>query len=197
MSPTRVLLFGDQTFRPARAVKELYDQSRLSGALKNFLEHSSLALHEYAEDLGAPASSITALDLAEHHSQQGETSTVVTSALLCIAQLGSAILRAERDPGLFADTASIQHVVGLCTGLIPAAAFATATSVAQLIQMSREVVSLSIRIGIEAQRRSDEIERGSQDWTLCVSKLAVDTAQTMLDTFNDAKVSPSWQTLYG
>lgn len=194
MPSTGVLLFGDQTLSPAGAVKELYDHSRQSVLLKSFLHNSSVALHAYAEDLGTPtnlgASFTNALNLAEQYAHQQENSTVIMPVLLCIAQLGSVILHSEQDPSLFGDTTSVQHAVGLCTGLISAATFAAATSTAHLVQMSSDVVSLTMRIGIEAHWRSAEVEPGTEDWTLAVTKLPIDTAQNILKTFNATQVSP-------
>lgn len=85
---------------------------------------------------------------------------------------------------IYGDISSRQYLLGLCTGLVPAAFVAASVSVGHLVQIGPECVDIALQVGIEAQRRSREIESGLEDWTRAITKISLDQAQTILDKFN-------------
>jgi hypothetical protein len=91
-----LLLFGDQTLSPTKSIKGLYHQSHRSVLLRTFLHDSSVALSSFDRELCGGCKNVVsfrdALELAEQCEDGKDGSTVVSSALLCIAQLGYLIL---------------------------------------------------------------------------------------------------------
>jgi hypothetical protein len=96
MPPLSLLLFGDQTLSPTKSIKGLYHQSHQSVLLRNFLHNTSVALSSFDLELCGGRKNVVsfrdALELAEYCEDGEDESTVVSSTLLCIAQLGSLIL---------------------------------------------------------------------------------------------------------
>jgi len=97
--------------------------------------------------------------------------------------------REENDEYIFDARSSRTYLVGLCTGLLPAAALAATTSTSQLLKLAPEIVRISLRLGIEATRRSLLIERSSESWATVVSGISAREQQDILDQFNRESVS--------
>lgn len=95
MPSTGVLLFGDQTTSPFQTIKVLTSRSRDSVLLDTFLQRSLIVLkahHDALFENGYEKLLCTVLDFADAYAETKERSTALTSALHCIAQLGSIIL---------------------------------------------------------------------------------------------------------
>ena len=93
---SRVLLFGDQTVDVYPDIKYLTQQSKYSLTLRTFLQHASdvlqseiAKLHRWERERFRAFDSI--LVLAEVH-VNGGLDVVISTVLLCVAQLGSLIL---------------------------------------------------------------------------------------------------------
>lgn len=97
MAASHLLLFGDQTVEAFSSIRQLFRQSRDSIPLQDFLRRSTDALQSEISKL--PTSERerfslfdTILALAEAHGKTASNDVVVSSILLCVAQLGSLIL---------------------------------------------------------------------------------------------------------
>lgn len=73
--------------------------------------------------------------------------------------------------------------------MLPAAAMAVATSTSQLLELAPEIVRVSLRLGMEASRRSAQIESSSESWATVVSGIAPQEQQRILDEFHKETAS--------
>lgn len=79
-------------------------------------------------------------------------------------------------------------MLGLCTGLIPAAAAAIANNTGDLHQYGLEMVAISVRLGHGLWARSKKIEAFPGTWaSSCVGATAEDI-QPILDRFHEELV---------
>lgn len=97
MAGSRLLLFGDQTVEAFSSIRHTFRQSRDSLPLQEFLRRSTDALQSEISKLPTSererfSSFDTILALAEAHGKSGSNDVVVSSILLCVAQLGSLIV---------------------------------------------------------------------------------------------------------
>lgn len=97
----QILLFGDQTAAAdlQSYIKVLYQQCSRSSSLRVFMQTATDTLQKTITDLNLfesrhfPSSFQSVLDLAELYERQDGTKDIVLSTLLlCIAQLGSLIM---------------------------------------------------------------------------------------------------------
>lgn len=93
----------------------------------------------------------------------------------------------ENDPSVLTTFTSV-HLLGFCTGLLPAAAAATATSAKQLLKLAPAIVSLSLYLSFEAHRRSWAIEPSSDSWTMVVSDITAETVRDELKGLQSTNV---------
>ena len=87
-----------------------------------------------------------------------------------------------------ANTSSKIYLVGLCTGMLPAAAMAVSNSTSQLLKIAPEIVCVSLRLGLEASRRSAQIEKSCESWATIVPGMAPQAQQEALDNFHQTYV---------
>ncbi|MCJ1313534.1 hypothetical protein MMC25_007213 [Agyrium rufum] len=188
MASTRLFLFGDQTVEPQLAIKQLVKQAKTSNPLASFLQVATDVVQFQVAQYPAPERErfygFTSLQaLAKAHADSGVNDTVVSTVLLCIAQLGALILSAESDSSVLETTSDV-YMLGLCTGLIPAAAAATARSSAELLRLCPEILRVAIRLAYEADRRSAQLEISSHSWAVVVGELPAKQLQAALDEFH-------------
>ncbi|KAL9595245.1 MAG: hypothetical protein Q9179_005058 [Wetmoreana sp. 5 TL-2023] len=185
-----VVLFGDQTVDPCPLIKQLCRSSKDSITLEAFFERSSdslrreLALAEHSDRSTFPTfSSIPSL--VEAYVQSGTADEAVATVLLCIYQLGLLLTREDNDEFIF-DTHSSSgiYLVGLCTGMLPVAALAVTRSTSQLLRLAPEIVRMALRLGLEARRRSAQIEKSNESWATVVSGIGPQEQQEALDQFH-------------
>ena len=96
MTQSHLLLFGDQTVEAYSSIKHLVRQSRDSPPLQDFLRRTTDALQSQISKLSPSdrerfSSFDSILSLAEAHGKTGSNDVVVSTLLLCVAQLGSLI----------------------------------------------------------------------------------------------------------
>ena len=92
-APSKVLLFGDQTVDPSPVIKQLHRQSKDSVVLRSFFQQSCDALRqEIASYESSERSTFPFFDsiqgLTDAYSQNGSPNEAISTALLCISQLG-------------------------------------------------------------------------------------------------------------
>ena len=81
------------------------------------------------------------------------------------------------------------HILGLCTGLLPAAAAAVARDTSELITFGLEIVAVSFRLAHELALRSRRIEETPGSWGCTIMGVTGEKLQAILDQFHQAQVS--------
>lgn len=79
-------------------------------------------------------------------------------------------------------------MLAACTGSVAAIAAACVTSVTDLLTISPEVISIAVRLGLEALRRSNNIEPSNDNWTIAALNISLNPIQSMLDMFHQSQV---------
>lgn len=87
------------------------------------------------------------------------------------------------------------YVLGLCTGLLSAAAAAASRSVSDLLRIAPEIVCISLRVALEAQHRSAQLEKSSESWAVVVAGIPATEQQGAIDEFHKSHVTT--QTIVG
>lgn len=206
-----LLLFGDQTTQIAPAIKQLAHQSKRYLFLQILFRDGTEALHRELSGLQPTerrkfSSFDSILELSEIYAKNGVLDAAVSTVLLCIAQLGFLVMFVflprrnqytakacpafsliENNPWILTSTASRVSLAGLCTGLIPAAAVASAKSISDVLEMAPELICISMRLGLAASRRSMQLERSSESWATAVPAVPVHELQKELDEFHGNK----------
>lgn len=72
--------------------------------------------------------------------------------------------------------------------MLPAAALAFASSTTQLLELAPEVVRISVRLGLEASRRSAQIEKSHESWATLVPGIPLQEQRDILHRFHDVYV---------
>lgn len=79
-------------------------------------------------------------------------------------------------------------MLGLCTGLLPAAAAATAGSMGELLELGPEILKVSLRLALEADHRSAQLEQSKESWAFVVPGVLTAQVQEAIDTFDKRMV---------
>ena len=69
--------------------------------------------------------------------------------------------------------------------MLPAAALAASSSTSQLLRLAPEIVLVALRLGLEANRRSAQIEASTESWASVVPGMPPQEQQEALAQFND------------
>lgn len=92
--------------------------------------------------------------------------------------------RLEVQPSLL-EAASLELAIfGLCTGLVAAASVATCKNLSEVLNIADETVELAFFIGLEAPRRSTNIESSSRSWATLVSNVDTTQVHEAMTAFN-------------
>ncbi|KAI9876882.1 MAG: hypothetical protein M1830_005404, partial [Pleopsidium flavum] len=191
---TDLLLFGDQTGETSPVILKLFRQSKHSRYLQDFLRKTTDALQYQVSKLQPSEqerffSFDSILGLSEAYSQNGVNDAAVSTVLLCVTQLGSLMIHAEKYPHILQSSSDI-ILLGLCTGLLPAAAAATTTSLSGLLKLAPDIVCVSLRVGLLASRRSTQLERSMESWAIMVSGVPASELQKVLQEFHAKNALP-------
>ena len=110
-----------------------------------------------------------------------------TPQRLTIVLLGS---HAEHDANILDSTSDAEaHTLGLCTGLLSAVAAATARSTNELLKIAPEIVCISLRLALEADHRSAQLENSRKSWAVAVPGMSATDLQTQIEDFHQNNVS--------
>ncbi len=208
---TDLLLFGDQTGETYPVILKLFRHSKHSQYLQDFLRKTTDALQYQVSKLQPTEqerffSFDSILGLSEAYSQNGVNDAAVSTVLLCVTQLGSLMMyvfayaqpninanllvvfsHAEKYPHILQSSSDI-ILLGLCTGLLPAAAAATTTSLSGLLKLPPDIVCVSLRVGLLASRRSTRLERSMESWAIMVSGVPASELQKVIQEFHARNV---------
>ncbi|KAH0538586.1 Type I Iterative PKS [Glutinoglossum americanum] len=185
-----IFLFGDQTADQSSFLQKVF-ACKDHVLLVSFLDRVNVALREEVAQLPRitrqriPDFS-TVQELALRHQERGEASPAVESTILCIAQLAHFIGYFEERPAE-AFSASNTRILGLCTGLLAAAAVASARSLTDLIPLAVEAVRIAFRTGIQVSTTSEALGRTNrirESWSYIVTNITEVAAQNAIDEFH-------------
>ena len=91
----------------------------------------------------------------------------------------------ENDPSILnAKPSSEIHIIGLCTGLLPAAAAATSRSTGELLELAPHVICIALRLALQVDLLSSQIEETTQSWATVVPGISPSEQQRALNEFH-------------
>lgn len=147
---SNVLLFGDQTAEQYPLLRKTVLRTG-NASLSTFLERSSIALREEIKALPRQQRArfpdfMTINNLLDLYYEKGDKIPMLESAFITIAQLGHYIGYFSEHPEEL-PSAQSTRVLGLCTGLLAAAAVVSAKNVSDLVPLAVDFVRMSFRSG--------------------------------------------------
>ena len=193
---SNVLLFGDQTADQSTLLQKIV--LRKENALaSNFLERAARALREETSLLPRNQRDVipdflSINDLKENYWQKGRKVPMIESALLTIAQLGHFIGYFSENPSELPATNNTR-ALGLCTGLLAAAAVVSSKTVTELVLIGVEFVRLSFRSGavVDAARNVlSQVGEENAPWSTIVTGTTEQAAKEALAAFHKEKGIP-------
>ncbi|KAK3994996.1 putative polyketide synthase [Cladorrhinum sp. PSN332] len=194
MSAKTLFLFGDQTGEILPPIQQLTRLASSSHNLCNFLRQSTDRLHGIIFSLPMDQRQLlpafdSPLELASALSKENSAIPALSAALLCIAQIGDVIVQLDNSQGEIA-------ILGICTGLLSAAAVSCCRNLTELMSIAVEVVHLAFQIGFEASQRSQNIDPSTESWATLVTNIEISTLQKAIKIFNDSSVLEPSQSVY-
>ena len=191
-----VLLFGDQTAEQYPLLHKVVLRKE-NPLLRNFVERASVALREECRLLPRSQRDVipdflTVNDLIEAYYQKGTKVAMLESALLVIAQLGHYIGYFSEHPSEL-PVASNTRVLGLCTGLLSAAAVVSVKTVEELVPLAIQFVRLAFRSGAVvdgARSVLSQIGEEKAPWSTIVTGTSEQAAKDALAAFHQEKRIP-------
>ncbi|KAL1963671.1 hypothetical protein VTN77DRAFT_7875 [Rasamsonia byssochlamydoides] len=209
-----LFFFGDQTVEKLPAIQKLVAYSQTSRLIRQFLREACDALQlETDQLLPNERANIRDFDhllrLAEDNARSDEPNEVIATVLMNVARLGELILYAEEDPIILGSHGNPVHILGFCTGEIPAAIAAVARDTSDLLQLAVEAVHIIFRLARELSRRSLLVDRTPGNWATTLVGISPERVQSILDDFHQAQGIPAvrhvcigfiaeeWLTLFG
>ena len=76
--------------------------------------------------------------------------------------------------------------------MLPAVAMAFSDSTSQLLELAPEIVRISLRLGLEASRRSAQIEKSHRSWATVVPSVPLEEQREIISDFHNAHVRDSY-----
>ncbi|KAE9372741.1 putative polyketide synthase [Stipitochalara longipes BDJ] len=200
MDRQNLLLFGDQTTETLESIKNLVRQSKKSPYLQKFLRDATDVVQLQSSKLVSTERQRffafdTILDLAEDQAKQSNSDDLLATVLSYTSRLGELIIYVENDPTLFG-TSSPVHALGLCTGLLPAAALAASRSTNELLRLGIEILHVLFRLALETTRRSRQIEEAPGCWGFVVTSTSSADQQAIIDEFHKTQEIPPYRHAY-
>ncbi|KAL8737909.1 MAG: hypothetical protein Q9181_001246 [Wetmoreana brouardii] len=182
--PHEVLLFGDQTVQVHSEIAHLSHLCARSPYLDLFFRKTRDVLqYEIAK--------LNRFRVGSKHN------VIISTVLHCIAQLGSLVLCAEKTPKLLDPEAEAPvYVLGLCTGMLPAAAVMVTKSMTELLDVGPEMVCVALRLAAVASFRSVQLENSDDNWAVAVMNMSAFDHQKILDNIHIHDTIPASRRAY-
>ncbi|KAL9092385.1 MAG: hypothetical protein Q9159_000893 [Coniocarpon cinnabarinum] len=185
-----VLLFGDHT-ADQYPLLHYAVHSKDNAVLSTFLERVSVALREETRKLPKARRELIpdflrVGDLLEHYYQRAVKVPELESAIVTIAQLAHYLGYFEQHTSEIPVLTNTRSV-GLCTGLLAAAAVSSARSLSELIPIAVECVRIAFRVGKTVGTARDALDIGTDaqaSWSTIVTNTNLEAAQAALDSFH-------------
>ncbi|KAI0202479.1 putative polyketide synthase [Astrocystis sublimbata] len=213
MAAEHVFLFGDQADASIPMIRRLLERSRHSKNLETFL-HSAIDHVQLEVAKLTPAEQDT---LGSFHSVQDLTVAlknksdrhgIAQMVVIFISRIGELILHAENDPALLSNSTPLLSL-GICGGLLPAAAAAVATNVNELVEVASYIAGINCRVAAAISRRSIQVEDSTESWAFSVLGKVVGELPKILAQFHRDNLiprhrqayiaigTPTWATVFG
>ncbi|CAF1473328.1 unnamed protein product [Adineta ricciae] len=185
-SKIQVFVFGDQTESSIYQLQDLLRSAKVLRPLADFfmqccnaLKCEISSLTSFEQDRFPAFNSIN--ELVNNAYESCGHNDALNGILLCMAQLGCFIrlLETASDSHPSSDTVYI----GLCTGLLSAAAVAASKSLTHLVTTAVAIVRVCFKIGLVAKRRAEHLEPEKcvkDTWSMLVTNLCATEAQSMI-----------------
>lgn len=188
-----IFAFGDQTVDSHTFLAQALLRKE-NPFLTTFLQRTQVALRDeiqrlprYRRDQIPQFSTIHELSRRYYASEARDPA--LDSTLLCISQLAHWIGLHEENPLEYPDPKDAQ-ILGVCTGLLAASAVASCSSLASLIPLAVETVTIAFRTGALVAANSDSLEKCSTEdsWSTVVGGQQAHSMQDEIDNFNEGQV---------
>ncbi|KAL4816998.1 putative sterigmatocystin biosynthesis polyketide synthase [Aspergillus spinulosporus] len=190
--PTRLFLFGDQTYDFVADLRELLNV-RNNPILVAFLEQSHYVIRgqmirELPPKEHKQARTASLAELLQKYADRKLPSAFQT-ALSCITQIGL-FMRQFDEPCVPYPHANDSYVLGVCTGSLAAAAISCSTSLSELLPIAVQTVLVAFRLGLWAQKVRDNLEiseyNQTRHWS-AVCQVPPEEAAVAIDKFSYEK----------
>ncbi|KAE8554282.1 hypothetical protein EYB25_002820 [Talaromyces marneffei] len=213
MSTQHFLLFGDQTVDLVPSLHRLLSISQSSQTVRRFLQSTLDVVQANISALGSDERVRIGHfgsfeDLLQRYSGTEDTIGVIHTVVICACRLAELILLVENDPSLLGSSSKVT-ALGLCTGLLPAAALAGSQNITELIVIGTETIAVCFRLALELYRRTRRIEETPGHWAHTVLGVPAREMDVILKEFHASMNVPthrqvfigvedeSWLTLFG
>ncbi|KIX00034.1 uncharacterized protein Z518_10961 [Rhinocladiella mackenziei CBS 650.93] len=203
MPSKQVLFFGDEVVSPLPAIHNLYRQARSSITIQRFLSEATRVVKLeicklQAEQRDRWPGFDTIIELAETWAKQELPGGAVNMTLVCISRLGELLKYAHMDPQLLGTNRKQIHMLGLCTGLLPAAAASVAQTTAELFDLSLVILALTVRCAAQILHRSRSIDDAprTSTWGYLVTSMPAEKQQELIDKFHADQRIPRHRSAY-
>ncbi|KAK5991366.1 Non-reducing polyketide synthase PKS16 [Cladobotryum mycophilum] len=186
--PKHLLLFGDQSSETFSSIQNLVRRSKYVPAARRFLQEATDAIQLEFSLLGHSkhgwsGSLDSLLALAEEYENSSGGNIIVSAALMC----------ADEDPTILGSSREPVDIMAFCGGLLPASVAMAAKDTSQLFELSRQVISIIIRLAHEISRRSKQIEDRLGSWGRTYTGLPLPRFQEILDQFHEEQGIPKFK----
>lgn len=217
-SKIQLYVFGDQTEISVPELLVLLRAAKVFGLLEAFFVRCSDALRSEISVLNSVDQEQfpkfnTINELVDNYYQRCSHNDVINGVLMCLTQLGCFIRYVDivsQDDDVKTSSIVINTIdhrfmeatshsypspdtvyVGLCTGLLSAAAIAISKSLTHLVTTAVNVVRICFRVGLVARRRALQLEaeNGTSDsWSILVMNLSASEARSLVETSQKEQV---------
>jgi naphtho-gamma-pyrone polyketide synthase len=217
-SKIQLFVFGDQTENSVPELLGLLRTSKVFGLLADFFVRCSNALRNEISALNSVDQDQfpkfnTINELVDNYHQRCSHNDVITGVLVCLTQLGCFIRYVDiisqagdlKTLGIVINTIDHRFMeatshsysspdtvyVGLCTGLLSAAAIATSKSLTHLVTIAVNVVRICFRVGLMARRRAQQLEAQNctrDSWSMLVANLCASEARSLIEASQKEQV---------
>ncbi|KAE8384533.1 hypothetical protein BDV23DRAFT_176984 [Aspergillus alliaceus] len=196
-----VIVFGDQTTDFRAGLRQLLGVEN-NGLLTSFLEWVYFKLRQEIGHLSFTEQQLfprftSIIDLLARY-EETDGHPVLESILVCIYHI-AAFIQYHTDSGREYPSPSNAHVVGLCTGLLAAAAVCASRSLGDLIPAAVEVVLVAMRIGLRTLRAGQLIEpsaKMSGQWSVLLPYLRHEDAGGIVQDYMSGNKRSSGSKIY-
>lgn len=83
---------------------------------------------------------------------------------------------------------STSYILGLCTGLLPAAAAMMASNITDLVKYGLDVAAMSVRMGHELVVRSQRVDNTPGSWAYSIVGATAAEVEVLLTSFCQVQV---------
>ncbi|KAK4989349.1 polyketide synthase [Elasticomyces elasticus] len=199
---SNILLFGDETADQYQVLRKV-SLKRDNALLTNFLERVAVALRDEIRKLPrvqreAIPDFLTVQHLVEAYYEKGTKIPQLQSCMVTIAQLAHFIGYFSENPTEIPSASNVR-VLGLCTGLLAAAAAVSSKTVADLVPLAVELVRIAFRVGTCTNTAREALEQSEDvrdSWSTIVAGITEQAAKEALATFHQEKGIPTSSQAY-